>query len=148
MMWYSLHSAKILAANGRQSRMATRHLGALVSRRDIWIAAAELDMRDAPETDVARVSFLISACGKTPAEAKAEVSALRRRPDTSKDQSVFTVNLPEEWLHSLKPELAGLSSSELIRYVLAYIVDNDHEDAISNAKRKRGRPRKNQAATA
>jgi hypothetical protein len=122
--------------------MATKHLSAQLSRRDIWYAAAELEMRDATEQEVTKVCFLINACGKTPEEAKAIVEGLRKRPDTTKEKTIFGVKLPEEWFHDMSEDLTGLSNSELLRYALARIIDGTHEDALQNAKRTRGRPRK------
>ena len=50
--------------------MATKHLSAQISSRDIWMAGAELDMRDATEQEIAKACFLIGACGKTPERLK------------------------------------------------------------------------------
>ena len=118
--------------------MATRQITAQISKRDLWIAAAELDMRDASEQEVGKVCYLISACGWTPEAAKAEVKALRRKPDTSNAKKIFGLNVPTEWTNQVRKDLASLSNSELVRYILAYIVDEDHDTALDNSKRKRG----------
>ena len=122
--------------------MATKHLSAQISSRDIWMAGAELDMRDATEQEIAKACFLIGACGKTPEQAKEIVENLRKRPDTGKEKRIFGVKLPEEWFSSMREDLAELSNSELVRYSFASVIDDSHEDALQNARRTRGRPRK------
>jgi hypothetical protein len=126
--------------------MATEQLAAQIAHRDLWMAAAELDMRDAPRAEVAKVCFLVSACGLSPEEAKQEVRALRGTADTSKDKTIFAVRLPKEWTEKVRPTLAGLSSSQLLRFSLARIIDDSDETALRNAERRRGRPRKEATA--
>jgi hypothetical protein len=95
-------------------------------------------MRDATEQEVAKVCFLVGACGETPENAKAQVQALRRKPDTANDKISFGTRLPEEWFCNLREELTNLSNSELLRYTFSYVVDDTHEEALSHAKRTRG----------
>ncbi len=128
--------------------MGSKRLSAQITHRDLWIAAAELDMRDAPKTEVAKVCFLVSACGYSPEQAKREVQTLRGTADTSKDKTVFLVRVPEAWVEKIEPALANLTDSELLRYSLARIVDDSPESALRNAKRDRGRPRKKQDTAA
>jgi hypothetical protein len=128
--------------------MATKQLSAQLSSRDIWYAASELGMRDATKAEVAKVCFLINACGWTVEEAKAEVGGLRKRPDISKESVIFGVKLPDEWFSSVREDLSNLSNSELLRFTIARVVDDSDEIALENAKRAhgggwiKGKPRK------
>jgi hypothetical protein len=124
--------------------MATKQYSARISKRNLWIAAAELGMTNDSQQDVAKVCFLVSVCHMTPENAKREVAALRQRPDTYKESQVFSLKIPEEWTAKIDQSVASLGASDLVRYALARIVDESHETALENSKsdRKPGRPRK------
>jgi hypothetical protein len=127
--------------------MATKQYAAQISKRDLWMAAAELDMRDDSEQDVAKVCFLISAIGMSPVAAKREVAALHgSKPDTSMEKKIFSLMVPEKWLSDMIDTVSDLTPSELVRYSIAYVVDKSENVALENAKRKIGRPRKNTEA--
>jgi hypothetical protein len=137
--WVKDTSSMMIEHRKGGNPVPTKSIVGQITRRDLWIAAAELDMRDASEQDVAKVCFLISACDMTRDQAKAKVNALKRTADTSNAKKLLGLVVPEEWLPEVKEDLATLTPSQLVRYVLAYAVDESHDDAMQLAIVKRGR---------
>lgn len=124
--------------------MTTRQLAAQIPVRDIAVAAYILDMKDASKAEVAKCCILIQA-GYSPEDAKSEVLAMRKpvtlSADNTGESKVFGVMVPEHWLEKAIERHPGLTPSELFRYSLLRITES-HEDALSQAKRSQGRPRK------
>jgi hypothetical protein len=122
----------------------TQPLAAQIPVRELAIAAYELGMTDASKAEIAKACILVRA-GRSPAQAKAEVLALRKPVEMSAENRVFSVKVPKHWLDEAIGNTPGLSMSELFRYSVARISES-HEDALMRAKRTRGRPRKQIAA--
>jgi hypothetical protein len=127
--------------------MDTRVIASQISPRELWIAKAELDMPDASRAEIAKCCFLICG-GMSRDDAKQQVLAQRKTPGSGKDEKIFSLRLPAEWVDAAKANMPDLSDSQLFRYVVAAVATDDDDQAMQIAVKKRGRPVRNRESAA